>query len=242
MTAPLHMSNPLPAPETCHICGKPAACRSLEPPEAEGDGDTFACDHCCDHVDGPYGRCEPFITDPVGKDTGASLNSPIPAPCSECLRLGRLSEVDGLYKTYELQRTAQTLPCGTCAGSGVAPLPASTNAFEGRKESLRRSVEKDLGERTQHIAAFCEQTAADGIMPSPAWFSETAATLRDALTAAPAVSPSPCEWTVTEEDSIGGFLTPGCRPNSGFHRRRVEKFKVCPYCAKAIQISELDDV
>lgn len=34
----------------------------------------------------------------------------------------------------------------------------------------------------QHIAAFCEQTARDGILPSLAWFSETAATLRSALT------------------------------------------------------------
>lgn len=36
----------------------------------------------------------------------------------------------------------------------------------------------------EHIAAFCEQVAADGILPSRAWFSETANVLR-ALSAPP---------------------------------------------------------
>jgi hypothetical protein len=66
--------------------------------------------------------------------------------------------------------------------------------------------------------------------------------LLDALASAPATAPSPCEWAVVDDDSLGGFLKPGCRASGGFHARTAQKFTVCPYCGHPLTLAEVPHV
>lgn len=62
-------------------------------------------------------------------------------------------------------------------------------------------------EQVARIASYCEQVARDGIVPSLAWFAETAVTLRSALLA---VAVSPQDWqpiSTAPKDGTHIFLT-----------------------------------
>lgn len=75
-----------------------------------------------------------------------------------------------------------------CMAHGATEAEALTNLAEAQAMWMRSAQEAGLpipppassgeGERLEHLIAFCEQTARDGIMPSLAWFAETADALR----------------------------------------------------------------